>query len=79
MALHKPNTDITIRGGLINYPAAQIPTPPPRHQPDTPRTKKQTQVRPDHQTPSPAPEPIKDQPQPEPSPNPTPEIPEQLA
>lgn len=42
------NPDITIRGGLINVPDLTKPTQPPRHQPDTPRTKKRTKTRSDH-------------------------------
>ena len=41
--------DVTIRGGLVNFPASSFPTPPPRHQPDTPRNKKPTTTKPDHQ------------------------------
>lgn len=42
------NPDITIRGGLINVDDLTSPTQPPRHQPDTPRTKKRTATRSDH-------------------------------
>lgn len=45
----RPKSDITIRGGLINVPASTSPNKPPRHQPDTPRTKKTVTVKPDHQ------------------------------
>lgn len=41
--------DITIRGGTINVPLPTAPTQPIRHQPDTPRTKKVTTPRADHQ------------------------------
>jgi len=78
MALHKPNTDITVRGGMINFPAAQIPTPLPRHQPNTPQTKKTTTVRPDHQTP-PAKPALAPKPEtPTQKPEPTNEVPEEL-
>lgn len=40
--------DITVRGGLINAPAGEMPTPPPRHQPDTPINKKTVKARADH-------------------------------
>jgi len=49
MATQKTNPHSTIRGGLINVPDLTSPTQPPRHQPDTPRTKKQTKTRSDHQ------------------------------
>lgn len=42
------NPDITVRGGLIYVPNSNKPTHPPRHQPDTPRIKKQTTTKPDH-------------------------------
>ncbi|GAI82148.1 unnamed protein product [marine sediment metagenome] len=45
----RPPSDITIRGGIINVPASISPSHPPRHQPDTPRTKKRTTTKPDHQ------------------------------
>ena len=41
--------DITIRGGIINVPHSTTPTHPPRHQPNTPRTKKHVKTRSDHQ------------------------------
>lgn len=51
-------TNITIRGGTINVPPPTIPTQPIRHQPDTPRTKKVTTPRKDHQLPADAPPPV---------------------
>ncbi len=45
----KPFTpDITVRGGIVNVPQSTTPTVPVRHQPDTPRNKKTTTVKPDH-------------------------------
>lgn len=52
MSKSQPQPDITIRGGLINYPLATIPSVPPRHQPNTPRIKKQTTTRPDYKPPT---------------------------
>ena len=49
MTIAKTNPDITIRGGLINVPAGHLAPPPIPHQPDTPRTKKVTKPREDHQ------------------------------
>ncbi len=63
------NPDITVRGGIINVPPSTQPTQPLRHQPNTPRTKKRTTTKPDHQVytpdPSTTPDPI-----PEPAPAP---------
>ena len=61
MTNQPPNPDITVRGGIINVPHSTSPTHPPRHQPNTPRTKKFTKTKPDHQVYEPEPEP---QPQP---------------
>jgi len=58
------NPDVTIRGGLVNVDDLTSPTQRPRHQPDTPRTKKRTTTRSDH---IPAPAKTKT-----PPPNPTP-------
>ena len=51
MAIAKANIDITIRGGLINVPAGHLAPPIPRYQPNTPRSKKATKLREDHQVP----------------------------
>ncbi len=48
MSTIPPQSDITVRGGLINVPALTSPTTPPRHQPNTPRNKKTTTVKADH-------------------------------
>lgn len=48
MAKTPTNPDITVRGGIVNVPPTTTPTTPPRHQPDTPRTKKHTKTKTDH-------------------------------
>ena len=49
--------DITVRGGLINIPGSAKPLPIPRHQPNTPITKKNVKPRADHQPVNPDPTP----------------------
>ena len=66
------NQDITIRGRIINVPHSTQPTHPPRHQPDTPRTKKSTKIKPDHQVPTQDSSPPVTDPQPTPAAPPVP-------
>lgn len=49
MSKTKTNQDITVRGGLINVPSPTKSIQGDRPQPNTPRTKKDTTLRPDHQ------------------------------
>jgi len=78
MSTNSQNADITIRGGTINVPLPRVPNQKPRHQPDTPPTKKRTTVRPDHKIPATEYTVAKEQPKatekaPEPEPEPEPE------
>ncbi len=60
----RPKSDITIRGGVVNVAASTSPTLPPRHQPDTPRTKKTVKVKTDHHVYPPDPTPPPEKPTP---------------
>lgn len=78
MTTNQPNPDITVRGGLINVPALTSPTQPPRHQPNTPPTKKKTTVKADHKPYVPVPKPVADKTTEDPKPEQTDDVPEEL-
>lgn len=48
MSPDQKTSDITVRGGLISVPNSSKSTRPPRHQPNTPPTKKKVTPRADH-------------------------------